>query len=365
MLVPNWTLMECRLVPGGTGAEAETRALAARGLAACGPNDPELVLASLCHLGGDLALVEDSDGLRLSMPVVRRSLPLPLLGNRASPVFTFGPPHLDADLAVPALTAFLRHVAAPVLFQSVPCEGAVWDALAAAGQVAELGRWDRAALEVSGSFDSWFEHNFERKRRKEYRRLKTRLAEAGHLTARSLAPGDDPLPWVEGFLDVEAASWKGGRGTALRSDAKATAALKEACAALAKRGRLRFWMLELDGRPIAALYATVDRGQAWLGKIAFDPAFARFSPGVLVVLHATEQIFAEGNIALVDSCAIPGHPMIDNIWRDRIAMADVLVAHPGFNRAGFAAIAMAERARRLGHATLRDLRNRVTGRHRS
>ncbi len=44
--------------------------------------------------------------------------------------------------------------------------------------------------------------------------------------------------------------------------------------------------------------------------------------------------------------------MIDNIWRDRIAMADVLVAHPGFNRAAFAAIAMAERARRASHAAL-------------
>ncbi|MGL4295426.1 MAG: GNAT family N-acetyltransferase [Aestuariivirga sp.] len=365
MLVPNWTLMECRLVPGGLGAEAATRHLATRGLSACGPNDPELVLASLRHLGGDLALVQDSDGLRLSMPVVRRSLPLPLLGNRASPISTFGPPHLDADLAVPALTAFLRHVGAPVLIQSVPRDGAAWEALTAAGQVAEVERWHRAGLQVSGSFDAWFERNFERKRRKEYRRLKARLAEAGHLVARSLAPGEDPLPWISRFLDVEAASWKGGRGTALKSDAKATAALRDACTALARHGRLRFWILELDGRPIAALYATVDRGQAWLGKIAFDPAFAKFSPGVLVVLHATERIFAEGGIALVDSCAIPGHPMIDNIWRDRIAMADVVVAHPGFSRAAFAATAMAERARRLGHAALRGLRNRMTGRHRS
>mgnify|MGYP006391742827 CR=1 FL=1 len=146
-------------------AEAATRHLATRGLSACGPNDPELVLASLRHLGGDLALVQDSDGLRLSMPVVRRSLPLPLLGNRASPISTFGPPHLDADLAVPALTAFLRHVGAPVLIQSVPRDGAAWEALTAAGQVAEVERWHRAGLQVSGSFDAWFERNFERKRR--------------------------------------------------------------------------------------------------------------------------------------------------------------------------------------------------------
>ena len=28
----------------------------------------------------------------------------------------------------------------------------------------------------------------------------------------------------------------------------------------------------------------------------------------------------------VDSCAIPGHPMIENVWRDRIKVADVMIA---------------------------------------
>jgi CelD/BcsL family acetyltransferase involved in cellulose biosynthesis len=89
----------------------------------------------------------------------------------------------------------------------------------------------------------------------------------------------------------------------------------EACKLLGAAGKLRFWKLSLNGKPIAIMHAIVDGNQAWLHKIAYDEAYAKFSPGVLLVLHATEKLFAEIGLVLVDSCAIPGHPMIENIWR--------------------------------------------------
>jgi hypothetical protein len=46
----------------------------------------------------------------------------------------------------------------------------------------------------------------------------------------------------------------------------------------------------------------------------------------LLVLDATQAFFADPGVELVDSCAIPDHPMINRIWRDRIRIADVLVA---------------------------------------
>ena len=95
---------------------------------------------------------------------------------------------------------------------------------------------------------------------------------------------------------------------------------------LAAADKLRFWRLALDGKPIAILYAVVEGEQAWLGKIAYDENYAKYSPGVLVILDATESFFGESCIKRVDSSAIPNHPMIDRIWRDRIAMADVIVA---------------------------------------
>lgn len=365
MLVPNWTLMDCRIVPDAAPVGADMAELATRSLLPCGPNDPELVLAGIRQLGGRLALVSDGQALRMALAVESRTWPIPVLSASASPVCTFGPPLLDAACAVPALSAFLRHAGRPVLLRDVPCDGPFWDALTAAGQVRILNRWERAGLALAGDFDRWFESNFDRKRRKEYRRLQQRLAETGTVVLRSLAPGEDPSSFVTQFLDVEAASWKGRRGTALRADPHASAALADACAALSRAGRLRFWVVEVDGWPVAALYATVDRGQAWLGKIAYNPAFARFSPGVMVVLQATRQLFAEGGIARVDSCAIPGHPMIENIWRDRIPLADVVVVHDGFRPAALSAAAAVLRLHRQARSGLRSIIHRLTGRHRS
>jgi hypothetical protein len=47
---------------------------------------------------------------------------------------------------------------------------------------------------------------------------------------------------------------------------------------------------------------------------------------VLLLMDVTAQLFADGQVKLADSCATPGHPMIERIWRDRLDFADVLVA---------------------------------------
>ena len=113
------------------------------------------------------------------------------------------------------------------------------------------------------------------------------------------------------------------------------------------------------------MFAQVVGGRAWLGKIAFDEDFAKYSPGVLQILDATESLFAEGGIALVDSCAVPDHPMIDNIWRDRIAMADLLIGTPNMPSARFKAMTAAELFRRRSRNAAKDVYNRFIRRQKS
>ena len=358
--------MDCSLAADPAAVADEWRQLAARALVPSGLNCPELVLPALTlHSGLKLATVRDDQGLRMVLPLARTGFPARLAGT-ATPMSFYGMPHLDRDLAVPALTAFLRQVRGPVLLHSVPRSGPLWDAItAAAGRVAVFDQWQRAVLHVSGNFETWFDTNFDRKRRKEYRRLRARLAEQGRFAAERLKPGAETFSWVADFLKLEAASWKGRRGTAIDADAAAAAMLHEAAAGLAAAGALRFWRLSLDGRAVAMLYAIVEGNCAWLGKIAHDEAFAKYSPGVLQILQATEDLFAEARIVYVDSCAVPHHPMIDNIWRDRIAVADVMIAADSFSAMRFAAHAGAERARRRLRRLAKDIFYSITGRHRS
>ena len=222
-----------------------------------------------------------------------------------------------------------------------------------------LEPFPRAALAAGPDFDSWFNDNFARKRRKEFRRLAARLAEQGtvEIVTRSR---DEPLsPWIDDFLALEGAGWKGRRGTALACSRDAARFLAEALDRLNERGELLFWRMSLDGKPLAMLFAILSGGTAFLGKIAYDEAFARYSPGVLLILEATRTLLGRPDILWADSCAIPGHPMIDNIWRDRLPVADLLIAAPGTPEPLFQAIAAAERVRRPLRATAKSLYHRL------
>ena len=81
----------------------------------------------------------------------------------------------------------------------------------------------------------------------------------------------------------------------------------------------------LDGRAIAAIVTLRSGDAAWCWKIAYDEAFARYSPGVQLLLDVTEALLADPRIARADSCATPDHPMIDHIWRERLSLSDRLM----------------------------------------
>ena len=366
MLVPNWSLLDCDIAAGPSALMPDWRALTGRTLAPSGHHAPELISAALRHWPeGRLATVRDSGGLRLVLPLARRRFPVTIHQNWSSPVNFHGLPHLDRGAAEPALAALLRHLRTPLLLQSVPTSGPMWEALtAAADRMMVLRRWERAVLRPEGTYAAWFDAAFERKRRKEYRRLQARLSEQGRFEAASLAHVDEALGWADAFLDLESAGWKGARGTAMKASSATAAAFREACRDLAQAGTLRFWKLALDGKPIAMMFAIADGDSLWLGKIAYDEAWARFSPGVLLILRATEQIFAEG-FRMADSCAIPDHPMINHLWRDRLEVADVIVAASIVPPAHVAAAVAANAATHALRRSARILLNALSGRHRS
>lgn len=363
MLVSNWSLMDVSLASPDPAILPDWQDLSRRALVPSGYNAPELLLPALMrHERAKLATVRDSEGLQLALPLVACRSPLSFKASLSTPISFYGLPHLGPYSAVPALTALLRHLNEPVLLHSVPMDGVLWDVIrVSSARLTVINSWERAVVRPQGSYAGWYEANFDRKRRKEQRRLHSRLAEKGKLEAQNFAAGDDTAGWVDDFLDLEAKGWKGKRGTALKADPSAVAALHEAMRGLAGSGKLRFWKLALDGRPIAMMFGVADSGQAWLGKIAYDEDFARFSPGVQLILQATETLFAEG-ITLADSCAIPDHPMINHLWRGRLRVADVMIAGPGVSRAMFNLTVEAERLRRRLRSSARGLYYRITGR---
>jgi CelD/BcsL family acetyltransferase involved in cellulose biosynthesis len=367
MLVENWQLLQVQRTADAAGLAPGWAALGGRALQPAGLNRPELLAAVLPNCpGAEILAVSQDSQLLLALAAEARRWPLPHTRSLTTPLSNAGTPHADSHGGEAALGALLRALPGPLLLSGIDATGPFWDALRhAAGPFAVLERWERAGLRLDGHFEGWFEENFDRKRRKEYRRLKARLGERGELACLALQPGEATGPWVADLLKLEEAGWKGGRGTALRQQPGYAEALAKAAERLHAGGHLRFWTLALDGQSIAALFAVVEGDRAWLGKIAYDEAYAKFSPGALLILEATERLFAEGGLAMADSCAIPGHPMIDAIWRDRLPMADVLVAAPGSSALRFRLTVLAETLRRKLRTRLRDIYYRLKGRTRS
>jgi CelD/BcsL family acetyltransferase involved in cellulose biosynthesis len=299
--------------------------LAAGALQPAGYNAPELILPLMQQMpGATLHTVRHGPDMLFAVPLVENWA---IAQTWDTSLTASGVPHVSAELAQSAVQAFVTSLSKPVFLKAIPTDGAFAAVLKKQSSHYEVvEQWQRAALKPAGTFEEWMQNNFDQKRRKEFKRLRNRLAEQGNLQLHILHVDEDPQSYIDELLALEVTGWKGERGTAIATDQRTTAALIKALHGLHRQNKLRFWCLKLDNKPIAALYAIVEGDQAWLGKIAYDERYSKYSPGVQVILDCTEGFFEEPSIKCIDSSAIPNHPMIDRIWRDRIQMISVMVA---------------------------------------
>ncbi len=336
------------------------QALAANALESSGFNAPELVLPILKQSRHTkLATVQQAANLHFAIPIIGRGI---YNTTWRKPFNAAGTPHLSEGLKEAALMAFLAAQTKPFLFKSIPTDGPFHQQLKKqAARYRILDSWERACLRPEGSYEDWLQTNFDQKRRKEFKRQRNRLSEQGTLQTIALEKDAALDKFTQDFLTLEASGWKGKKGTAINTDANMAKALRESLAHLHAAGKLRFWSLMLNGKSIASLFAIVEGNQAWLGKIAYDENFAKFSPGALIILDCTQSFFAEPGIIQIDSSAIPNHPLIDRIWRDRLAMISVFVGPATLSSSRFIFIAAICKQKLKWRKKLRNIYYRVKG----
>ena len=247
-----------------------------------------------------------------------------------------------------------------VRFSKVPADGRfmqlVKDYCKAENACLEvLQQYERASLVCDQSYDEWLTSSVSSRHRAEYRRLRRRLSEQGKLEMQIWSGSDQVLQWIDEFIALEAAGWKGRRGTAIAANPSHVKFIQNSLSQLAERGMLKFWRLSLDGRVIASMFGFASGQQGWMGKIAHDESLSKYSPGVLLSLDLTRDWLSSGEVKIVDSCAEPGFVMIERIWRDRLAMADILLSVPDCSKASFNRTRMVETARLKMRKTARKI----------
>jgi CelD/BcsL family acetyltransferase involved in cellulose biosynthesis len=224
----------------------------------------------------------------------------------------------------------------PLLPAGGPVDAAL-ERVLAAGKRAHYGvaEENRAFLTGEMSAAEYLEESMSAKKRKELRRQHNRLAEEGKLFFERLEGEAGLSEWTAEFLALEAAGWKGEAGSALASAPDTAALFTQSLAGAAAAGRLERLALRLDGRAIAMLANFITPPGAYSFKTAFDEAYARFSPGMLLQLENL-ALLERADVAWADSCAVEGHPMIERLWRDKRHMVSRNIAIGGpLRRAAF------------------------------
>jgi CelD/BcsL family acetyltransferase involved in cellulose biosynthesis len=214
----------------------------------------------------------------------------------------------------------------PRLTENGPLHRALVDvARVRGGEVEVVHREQRALLDSQLSPAEYWDAAVRAKKRKELRRQANRLAEQGAVRFRHWQAGETIDPWIDAFLDLEARGWKGRAGSALASHSDTQAWFRAILAGSAEAGQLDMRALDLDERPLAMLINFLAPPGGFSFKTAFDEDYARFSPGVLLQ-QENLALLDDPAIAWIDSCAAPGHPMIDSVWRERRALVWVNAA---------------------------------------
>jgi CelD/BcsL family acetyltransferase involved in cellulose biosynthesis len=157
-----------------------------------------------------------------------------------------------------------------------------------------VGRWESLRSPRLALGDGPAEDRASAKFRANLRRRARRLGELGAVSVRRVGRPADVAAAIADFVALEAAGWKGERGSAIALDPTLVRFYARIARDAAEAGGLAIRALELDGRPVAIHLGLVHRGAYLLPKTAYDESLAHVSPGQLLQREVLAECEARG-----------------------------------------------------------------------
>lgn len=233
------------------------------------------------------------------------------------------------------------------------------------GRLTLVPRIGAPVLDLSPGWDAIYRERVSSKHRKAHRRLRRQLGAQGAFEFRlARTPAEIEQALEEAFA-LHALRWRDRPDRSGFSSPAGRALHRQAMPALAAGDIARIVTLRLDGRPIAFTAFFVLGGSMVLHRLAFDPAFGRWSPGVLATHDALEAAAAEGvqrveflggeepyKLALADRL----EPLYEGFGLARGARGHAAIAQRKAALAARRELARRPRLRRLWYEALRPVR---------
>lgn len=245
---------------------------------------------------GRLQIVALGDLHRLHalVPLGRRWGGLRSAANWHTPTFGLLADDLDAarDLAAGVFDLAPRRISLYFVQEGHSHFGSCRAAARAAGYLTTSRVLERSPYVTTSGDAKTYEDSLNRKMRSEIRRRRRKLEESGEVVM-TVHDGTERLgPLLEEGLRVEAAGWKGSKGSAIASRPETLRFYTEVARWAASNGTLRLGFLRCGGRTIAFDFAVETDGVHYLLKTGFDPGYQQFGPGMLIRKEMLDRAFA-------------------------------------------------------------------------
>lgn len=253
------------------------------------------------HYGGDATLsvpVASRPGTLVGAApmMLRRVLGVPVarfLGGRQSVLSDLLlSPDVESAAARGLVEELARAGAAYVDAYGLPCDSRLAEAVGSSLELIE--RVEAPVLDLTGGWDAVYGAKTSSKKRNLHRRRRRQLGELGRLEVVVAREPDELGAALEEAFRLHALRWRGrpdGSGFVTPVGRRFHRAVLHRLAALDVP---RIVLLKLDGRAIAFHYYFALEGAMYVHRLAFDPALARYSPGLVNTLDTIEAASAEG-----------------------------------------------------------------------
>lgn len=193
-----------------------------------------------------------------------------------------------------------------LVLQNVPADSCILRMLAAAEARHVVADWrEYHCIRPQGGYDA-LARTLSSKTRENLRRARRRLEQAGAVEFVSASSGEALTAAFAAFLDIEASGWKGkeGIGSAIKLHQHLHQFYQGIMRAFAPGGGCRINVLKLDGQAIAAQFCLVVDDNVYALKIAYDEAYARLSPGKILLDEMLRRALAASrDVNLTSSAA--------------------------------------------------------------
>jgi len=156
---------------------------------------------------------------------------------------------------------------------------------------------------------------FSRNRRKKLNKTRRRLGERGQVSIEIVDGAAEVEEAYTQMLDLDATSWKGRQGDAIRERPQARRFYDSIVQWATEVGILRMAVLRLDERIVAADLLLESHGVVWAICGAYDEDYARYGPGILLIDGEVQWAIRQ-HASRFEFCGTEADYKL--IWADRV-----------------------------------------------